>query len=178
MVRQDQLWTVIPDFEGHEVNSEGQIRNIASGRVLRTSVNQAGVRYVSIQNTTQRRYQNVAVSGLVASVFCQGRTDDTNTVLHLNGDTEDNHASNLMWATHWHTMAYHKEFKNNTYAEKRRLQDGNGRIYRNILDAAMSTGCLPSAIDYAIRYNDSLAKDEHVNFVHRVYPGGHIFRSV
>lgn len=178
MAHQDPTWTIIPDFEGHQVNSSGQIRNIQSGKVLGTSVNDSGVRYVSIRNTTTKRYQNMAVSRIVASVFCSGHSAQCDTVLHLNGNTEDNRAPNLMWATRWHTIQYHQEINDPRFRKVKLRVKSNGVLYENIIEAAMSTGCLPSAIDYAAHYNDTLAKDEHVNFVHKVWPGGHIFRSV
>lgn len=178
MPRNDS-WLVLPNHQGHEVNAEGQIRNIKSGNILKTSVNQSGVRYASIQNTTTRQYENKAVAKLVAEAFCPGQTRDANTVLHLDGDTENNRADNLMWTTRWHAMGYHDEL--NRYGiereHKARVQlHESGRIFKNALDAAKQTGCLPSAIDYACRYNDRLAKDTHLNFMHRTYPGGHIFK--
>lgn len=177
MAHQDPTWTTIPNFEGHQVNASGEIRIIATGRVLKGSTNQTGVRYVSIRNTTERRYQNVAISVIVASTFCEGQSAQTNTVLHLNGDTEDCHASNLMWATRFHAIQYHQEINKIRRASRRRIQDETGRIYRSVVDAAKNTGCLPSAIEYAVDYNDTLAVGTHLNFTHKIFPGGHIFRS-
>lgn len=175
MAHQDKTWTTPPDHQGHQVNASGQVRNVSSGKVMQMSVNQTGVQYVSIRNTTTGRYENVTVAVLVASTFCPGRSTNENTVLHKDGNSLNNHADNLMWATRWHTIAYHQEIADGRHDLKRRIQDSTGRIYPNILSAAMATGTLPSAIDYAVRYNQTLAKDEHVNFVHKVWPGGHVF---
>jgi hypothetical protein len=181
MAHQDPTWTVIPDFEGHQVNSSGEIRNIASGVLLKTSVNQSGVRYVSVRNTTLRRYQNMAVSVIVASTFCEGRTPQTETVLHRNGDTEDNRAENLMWASRFHTIQYHREITAPRPVRGRRVQlyvDGEpSTIYKDVFEAAMATGCLPSNISYAATYNDELVDGVHMNFVQRVWPGGHVFKT-
>lgn len=175
MSRRD--WYPIPHYDGHEINEFGEIRNIQKGQVLKTSVNQSGVRYVALRNTTLGKYENRAVGTLVAETFCPGKSENTETVLHLDGNTENNHASNLMWSTRWHAMAYHNEINKGDFNPRKRIKDISGHIYANVREAAMATGCLPSAIDYAVRYNDSLAEDEHMNFVHRVYPGGHVFRS-
>jgi hypothetical protein len=180
MAHQDPTWTVIPDFTGHQVNSSGQIRNIASGKVMRTSINQTGVRYVSMFNTTERRYQNMAVSVVVASTFCPGRSANTNTVMHLNGDHEDMRAENLMWVTRFHAIQFHRELSrvNDARGRENQIVDENGKVYGNALDAAKATGCLPSAIRYAVTYNDNMGKDEHMNFVQKVWPGARVFRSV
>lgn len=175
MARND-IWVPLPHHQGHEVGSMGLIRNAQTGNILNTSINQSGVRYVAIRNTTLGKYENRAVGTLVAEAFCERFQNDAETVLHLDGNTENNEASNLMWATRWHAMAYHLEINKNDTNLKQRIQDENGRIYRNIRDAAMNTGCLPSQIDYAVRYNTALAEGTHPNLVHRTYPGAHIFR--
>lgn len=172
------VWIPLPHYQGHEVSSAGEIRNSASGNILRTSVNQWGVRYVSIRNTTMGKYENKAVGTIVAAAFLGDPTQDAETVLHLDGNPDNNSATNLMWATRWHAMAYHKEIVSGQQNPRIRVSDENGTIYRNVVDAAMRTGCLPSGIEYAMRYNAALAKDEHINFAHRTYPGGHIFRQV
>lgn len=177
MSYRDNSWYPLNDYEGHEINERGEIRNATSGQVLKTSINQSGVRYVALRNTRLGKYENRGVAQLVADTFCEGRSDDQETVLHLDGDTENNAASNLMWATRWHAMAYHQEIHKAEVNLRKKVIDREGRVYSNVIEAAMATGCLPSAIDYAVRYNDSLAVDEHINFVHRVYPGGHVFRS-
>lgn len=177
MARDRTVWAQLEDYLGHEVSSDGEIRNLNTGQVLKTSVNQTGVRYVALRNTTLGKYENRAVGTLVADAFCEGRSPDQETVLHLNGDTEDNRANNLMWSTRWHAMAYHQEINSNHQHPRKRIRNEHGQIFQNVVQAAMATGCLPSAIDYAVRYNDSLAIGTHANFVHRVYPGGHVFRS-
>lgn len=170
-------WYQLSDYQGHEVNEEGQIRNVQTGEILKTSVNQTGVRYVALRNTTIGRYENLAVGKLIADAFHDGHSDDQDTVLYLDGNRDNNAAWNLMWATRWHAMAYHQEIQKDEHNPRKRIRDAGGRLYRNVREAAMATGCLPSAIDYAVRYNDSLATGTHANFVHRVYPGGHVFRS-
>lgn len=171
-------WTTLAHYQGHEINQAGQIRNAKTGRVLESSVNQSGVRYVSIKNTTTQRYENKAIGQLVAETFIGPSTANEETILHLDGNTENNRADNLMWATRWHAMAYHIEINRRDFSLRKRVKDETGRIYANVGEAAMATGCLPSAIDYAMRYHESLHSDAHANFYHHTYPGGHIFTSV
>lgn len=172
-------WAVLPDYEGHEVSTSGLIRNIRSGEVMKTSVNQTGVRYVALRNTKLNKYENRSVATLVASTFCPGQDDNTNTVLHLDGDPENSSAVNLMWVTRWHAIAFHKEINDLEYIQRRfRVRETqSNRVYRTLADAGRATGCLPSAIAYSVRYNDNMAQDAHTNFVHRIQPGGLIFRS-
>lgn len=177
MFGNNKVWVPLVDYEGHEVSSDGEIRNIMNGQILKTSINQSGVRYVALRNTRLGRYENRAVGTLVADAFCEGRSADAETVLHRDGNTENNAAANLMWSTRWHAMAFHQEIQKANFSLRKKVMDGNGHVYANVGEAAMATGCLPSAIDYAVRYNDNMSMNEHYNFLHRVYPGGHIFRS-
>lgn len=171
-------WVTLPDYTDHEVSSSGQIRHARSKQVLNTSTNQTGVRYAHIRNTTLNKHENKSVGTLVASAFCEGQSENTNTVLHLDGDQENCSAANLMWVTRFHAIAYHKEINDLEYQRRQRIiEDNTRRRYKTLQHAALETGCLPSAISYAVRYNDNMAEDEHTNFVHRVYPGGLIFRS-
>lgn len=173
----NQQWVPLVHYQGHEISPSGEIRKASNGMILKTSVNQSGVRYVSIRNTTLGKYENKTVGVLVAETFCERYQRDAETVMHLDGNTENNEASNLMWATRWHAMAYHQEIVKNATNLKQRIQDATtGRIYRNIREAAMSTGCLPSQIDYGVRYNTALSEGSSLNFAHTTYPGGHIFK--
>lgn len=177
MGRRLDAWVPLIHFQGHEINRAGEIRNVHSGNILKTSVNQAGVRYVAIRNTTLGKYQNVAVGQLVAEAFCGPSTPDAETVLYLDGNRDNNSAINVMWSPRWHAMAFHDEIKKDDRRDRGpQIVDENGRVYKNVMDAARHTGCLPSAIDHAVRYNSALDDNEHVNFVQRVWPGGRIFR--
>lgn len=170
-------WVPLAHYQGHEINELGEIRNSQTGQILRTSVNQTGVRYVALRNTTLGKYENKAVGVLVAETFCEGMDAQHETVLYLDGNRDNNRADNLMWATRWHAMAYHQEMAKQDFSLRKKVIDSEGRVYAHVGEAAMATGCLPSAIDYAVRYNDNLGSGEHINFMHRVYPGGHLFKS-
>jgi hypothetical protein len=172
------MWVTLADYQGHEINDLGVVRKISTGNELRTSINQTGVRYVALRNTTLGKYENRAVGTLVAETFCSGQSANEGTVLHLDGDIENNRVDNLMWTTRWHAMAYHQQIKEREYTRRCNILDTtSGEKYYSLSEAAMATGCLPVAIGYGMRYNDSLANDEHANFVNPTYPGRHVFRS-
>lgn len=176
MAQHITLWVPLAHYQGHEISPSGEIRNAASKQILKTSVNQTNVRYVAIRNTTLNHYENKAVGVLVAETYCERFNTTDETVLYLDGNKDNNEASNLMWATRWHAMAYHQEIvKELPPGRRKRIRDGQGNVYKDTRQAAMSTGCTPSAIDYAARYNEALGRDAHINFVHYTYPGGHAF---
>lgn len=170
-------WTEMPNYLGHEINTRGEVRNIKNRTALKTSTNQHGLRYVSIRNTTLGKYENKPIAVLVAEIFCPkvGRYEDT--VLHRDGDSNNVNADNLSWASRWHAIAYHKEIVDPRWWESRRIVDELHNRYGSIGEAARRTTCLPSAIEYAVRYNSTLSGAEHTNFVQRCEPGQRIFRG-
>lgn len=179
------IWIPLEEYEGYAVNSFGEVRNITHNRTMRTQVNQNGSRFVSIRDRVAKRYVTVTIGVLVASAFVPGRTATENTVLYLDGDRSNHHASNLMWAARWHAMAYHREIVGAKDVSGKKIQDDLGRVYDDIVAAAKASGALPSAIDYAVRYNDYTAKNaeeypdmDTVRFSHKVWPSGRIFRSI
>ncbi len=173
------VWYPIPDFDEHEVSDQGEIRNKNNKRVMKPSVNQTGVRYLSMRNTTLGGYQNRALSKVVADVFCPGKSSANDTVLHRDGNINNMNPNNLLWAPRWHAIAYHNQLQDQRWHVRNRVVEGvgdTGVIYRSFADAAMATGALPSEIEYAVRYNDALSDDTHPNLIHRV-TGGYVFRS-
>lgn len=170
-------WTPLVEFEGHEINSRGDIRHARTKTQLRTSRNQYGIRYVSIRNTVEGKYQNKALNVLVAETFVPNPNPMHDTVIHLNGDQDDINAENLAWGSRWQAIAYHKEILDPRWDMPRRVKVEGGPTFRSIRQAAMATTCLPSSIDYALTYNRSMALNEHLNFVQRVDPGGLVFRD-
>lgn len=179
------IWMPLEEYDGYVVNSYGEVRNVASDRTLRVQTNQNGSQFVSIRDRSAKRYVTVTIGVLVATAFVPGQTASENTVLYLDGDRTNHHASNLMWAARWHAMAYHREIVSAKDVSGKKIKDDLGRVYDDIVAAAKASGALPSAIDYAVRYNDYAtqnAKDypdmDAVRFAHKVWPSGRVYRSV
>jgi hypothetical protein len=178
-----QEWFDLPDYRGHEVSIHGQVRNKSNGRLMGTSTNQTGTRYVTMRNTTLGKTENKSLAALMAEIFCPYQGEITlwggvnDTVLRRDGDQENVAASNLVWAPRWFAIAFHQQVNDPKWNQRKRIVDGNHKIYRSYAHAASETVALPNAIEYAVRYNDGLSGDESSNLVHTV-AGGHIFRSL
>lgn len=96
-------WRPIPGFEGlYEVSSLGRVRSLHRrnpGRLLRTRIQvKSGIPYEAI--ALSRAGQNVAkyTYSLVASAFLGTRPSGL-VVRHLDGDSLNNHLSNLAYGT-------------------------------------------------------------------------------
>lgn len=178
------IWKKLDNHEGYSVSSDGRVRNDQSNRIMKPQVNQGGTAFVSLRDSVEKKYVVTSIGILVASAFVSGRTNNESSVLHLDGDLSNNRASNLRWVARWHALAYHKELQTYKSPTRRRIKDDLGRVYEGVIQAAMATGALPSAIEYSVRYNDhineeaqSLYPNDVFNFSHKVWPSGRIFQT-
>jgi hypothetical protein len=86
------MW--LPYDELYEVSVGGQVRNRATGSVLKPYPCKKGYCRVS-----HHKYKLMAVHRLVALCFLPRVPIDKHQVHHINHDPSDNSAENLMWVT-------------------------------------------------------------------------------
>lgn len=98
-----EVWRAIPDNEGYEVSSLGRVRSLdrtlddgrkRSGKVLKAWAAGAGYQYVSIGSKVK-----IGVHRLVALAFHGSPSHGRNEAAHLNGQSSDNRAENIVWAS-------------------------------------------------------------------------------
>jgi hypothetical protein len=87
------MW--LPYDELYEVSEEGQVRNRKTGLVLKPSVCKRKGYY----RVSHHKYKKMAVHRLVALCFLPRVIIDKHQVHHINGNTGDNRAENLMWVS-------------------------------------------------------------------------------
>jgi|DEB0MinimDraft_4_1074332.scaffolds.fasta_scaffold67134_2 hypothetical protein len=84
-----EIWKTIEEFPKYEVSSQGKVRNIKTGRVLKTSLNNKGYKQVNLG-------KSLLVHRLVCLTFLPNKSE---TVNHIDGDKFNNNVSNLEWCT-------------------------------------------------------------------------------
>lgn len=86
------------DCEGYEVSSEGDVlsRKRGAARVLRAPVNSQGAPHVILWREGLGR-RDAYVRVLVGLAFVGPAPGDNHVLVNVNGDKEDNRASNLQW---------------------------------------------------------------------------------
>lgn len=101
--------------EGYEISLEGNLwsepRLDARGRkvpggYLKSKDNGLGYRYFQIK--VQGKIKNFYAHRLVALAFLAGRTEERNTVDHIDRNPSNNHLSNLRWVTNRENTSHHK----------------------------------------------------------------------
>lgn len=89
-------WRTIPGFPHYEASSEGRVRNVRTGCILRPGTKPAGYQHVSLSDNGRMRAINV--HSLVLSAFIGPRPDGSEC-RHLNSEPSDNRLANLAWGT-------------------------------------------------------------------------------
>ena len=89
-------YRIIEGFETYEVSNLGNVRNINTGRILKTSVNTDGYKIVGIYN--KKKKLGKKIHRLVADAFIPN-LENKECVDHINGNRQDNWLVNLRWAS-------------------------------------------------------------------------------
>jgi hypothetical protein len=103
-------WRDVKGYEGrYRVSSDGRVQSCShktqwQWRDLRTSVNEHGYHLVKLQKN--RSVRNSSVHRIVAKAFL-GEPADGMEVDHINGDKNDNRASNLEWVSRKENVGRH-----------------------------------------------------------------------
>lgn len=97
------IWKPVKGFEDlYEVSNEGDVRLIASGKVLKHYVNNANASIVSLYRNGKQ--SNKTVGRIVAEAFVPN-PDNLKCARHKDGNPQNNKASNLYWSNnkgrHW-----------------------------------------------------------------------------
>lgn len=159
-----ELWKNVDGYPGYQVSSMGRVRSCRDyhGKLrphdyhmLKPRVNSNGYEIVVLYDAQHKPWQ-ASVHRLVAMYFLP--IDDLSLVVdHLDGDKQNNAATNLEWVTSRENShrAYRAGLYENSYAITRRpvvftdLRNGEETYFTSIHDAARKTGYSTSAISKA-----------------------------
>lgn len=90
-------WKSVDGYKGYEVSNMGRVRNMYG--ILQPIPNKITNRlYVSMTDSNGKRH-NLILARVIAGAFCEGHTQETNTVNHKDGNFLNNKAENLEWVS-------------------------------------------------------------------------------
>jgi len=159
----EEVWREIEGAEGYVVSNLGRIKNIKTGKILRTWVNNSG--YECIKIKTKKFIFRDTVHRIVAKAFCEGYAERL-VVNHKDANRLNNRADNLEWVTYQgNILDMKKRGTLNTHtareAHKKNLikkvdmytPDGKTFIktFNSIKEAGKAVGVHPSKITEVIK---------------------------
>lgn len=95
-----EIWKPIETHPEYEISDQGRIRR--DGRILKTWGNGNG--YAQVGLSSHSVVTRFFVHRLVAATFCGDPPTPNMDVAHWNGDSSDNRACNLRWASRAENM--------------------------------------------------------------------------
>ena len=142
MFPSDEHWKTIIEFPEYKVSDQGRVLNTSNNRVLRESVTQSGVVKIGIVKGGTQFTRCVPL--LVADTFVEGRDDIFNTPIHLDGDSRNNRADNLLWRPRAFAWKFTRQFTDipAKYKKGPLVDIETGVQYKDVVEAAKVNGLL------------------------------------
>lgn len=113
--RNIEIWRIIDGYYNYEVSSKGNIRNVATGRILKQRINRDGYYIVDLRNETKAK--TLQVHRIIANAFIEN-VNGKKCVDHINNNKTDNNAINLRFATNQENNFNSSICSNNTSGYK------------------------------------------------------------
>ena len=92
------MFKVIPEFPDYEINNEGFVKNIHTGKEKKSVLGNDN--YLRIHLYRDKKPYSNLVHRLVAKLFLKQHNKKYDQVDHIDGNRNNNHVSNLRWVDH------------------------------------------------------------------------------
>jgi len=147
-----EVWGIIKDYPNYEVSTKGNIRNIKTLNILKSSLRNG---YPSLGLSKDGKSKTVNIHRIVASVFL-GENDII--INHKDGDKTNNNLENLEWVSYKDNTKHALESKlTKTHSNKvgqYTLKDQELiKEYSSIIEASKETGISDKHIGSVCRGN-------------------------
>lgn len=104
-----EIWRLIKFAPNYEISSNGSVRNIKTGKILKVATNNHGYHLVCLSYKNKKR--TAYIHRLIAEAFIDTDLDTrTSIVNHIDGNRSNNTIKNLEWTTYAENV-YHGKAK-------------------------------------------------------------------
>lgn len=117
-------WCTIPDFEDYQVSTCGNVRKGDRPTKCTVHTHPCGYKRVQVGLCKDGIQKNYIVARLVAKAFIPN-PDNLPTVDHIDRNSQNNHVSNLRWAS-YHTQSMNRDFPIGASGHRHIRKHGNG----------------------------------------------------
>ena len=150
-----EVWKPITGYVGlYEVSSEGRVRNVKTGKILKPINNGLGYLFVSLyKNRTEKKHY---LHRLVAQAFIQN-PNKLPEVNHKDEIRTNNNLDNLEWISHRDNSNYGKHNERISKSMSKPIQQLDMKTgfiiayYPSVKEASLSTGIYYDTITKAAR---------------------------
>lgn len=149
-----ERWFTILSCPDYSVSSYGRVMNKHREQISITRSSRNAPKVAIFDSEGVRK--TLLVHKLVADAFVSKRRTEYNTVIHLNGNREDNYADNLAWRSRGFAWEYGRQFQRipTHYVTTPIVELETGRVYIDIFTTGICNGLLFKDIEHNARgYN-------------------------
>lgn len=157
-------WITVDGYPNYRVNDDGLVQSKARGewRDLKPGFDRYGYPRVDLYNNG--RHSSKHIHQLVAKAFVDGY-DESLQVNHINGDKNDNRASNLEWVTCGDNLRHaYNEHLNFGPRKSVRVLETNA-VYASEKECAIAVGGCISGVNGCLKRRRSTHKGFHYEYV-------------
>ena len=156
----EEIWKDIEGYEGlYKVSTCGKIYSCRKNKILKTFLNDDG--YYRLNLYKNKSIKLFYVARLVATAFIPNHKLKE-TVDHIDGNTQNNHVSNLRWATYKEQTKYRNQNGNTPIIpnHRRKIKQIDPKTnevvatYNSIKKASEKTGASISCISSCLKYKN------------------------
>ncbi len=151
-----EIWRDIKGFEGlYQVSNLGRVKSLSNNKSRKEKIRSFKTDadgYLRVDLWKNGLSITKQVQSLVAEAFIPN-PENKPEVHHIDGDTQNNQVSNLMWVTREEHRAIDRA--------KKVLCVETGKVYESIIEAARHIGACPSSITLACSGKQKTAKGYH-----------------
>lgn len=108
-------WIVFDEYPNYAINESGQIRNNKTGRILKRIRLQNGAPAVGLFNKEGRQVFRQVSTFMGMTWMDPPPYPAFDTPMHLDGDRDNCHKTNLIFRPRWFVIQYHRECLNDHY---------------------------------------------------------------
>lgn len=148
-----EIWKDIPGYEGlYQASNKGQIRSLdkdvwnghayykVPGRIMRPKIKNSGYKELVLRKNNKAK--SITVHRLVCITFNGDKRNEHPVVCHRDGDSLNNNAENLYWATHKQNSQDMIDHGNSTFGKKARACQLNKKQVLEIYKSKKSNKAL------------------------------------
>lgn len=137
-----EIWVPLYEFPQYNISNHGRIINELRQSPVRQSFTHNGNAKVGLSVDGKQYTRSVAV--LVAETFLEGRTEQFDTPIHLDGDPRNCRADNLVYRPRWFAWKYRHQFDNISPVHSRGpvIDLDTKEVYRDVVETATTNGLL------------------------------------
>lgn len=154
-------WKPCKELPNYELSEIGEVRNIKTGRVMKTSINQKGYETVCLHDNNKQYTRRV--HRLVADAFSESH-DTKLDVIHKDGNRLNNAINNLEWRNRSDIIKQtYSNGRQQTHRMKKVRCVETGEIFESIVECSKVTGVSKTTISRCVN-NPHLSSREGYHF--------------